>query len=305
VRTHRVPEGVKEMPLERYLRRAWPMMPSRVLREAMKKKDVRVNGARSGPDKAVRGGDELALYIDALWLEPKPQILWTDDRLIVSVKPQGLPVDVDQDGVGADTLLSRIARRWPGARLCHRLDAQTGGIVLAAADDAVWQQAFEAFRDHGVQKRYHALALGAFDRPSGTLKAWLLKDARRCEVKVLHRDAPGAKPIETRYQVGEAAAPGLYHVWLEPVTGRTHQLRAHMADFGHPLLGDDRYGDRAANRRFPIVRLCLWHERLTVLPDSPLEAYRGQSFEAPAPEWIGGGDEEPEMRRGQDEEADS
>jgi len=74
-------------------------------------------------------------------------------------------------------------------------------------------------------------------------------------------------------------------VMLEPVTGRTHQLRAHMADFGHPLLGDDRYGDRAANRRHPGARLCLWHERLTICPDSPLADYRGKVFEAPAPQW--------------------
>ena len=221
------------------------------------------------------------------WLTSSADVLWTDDRLIVAVKPQGLPVDADRDGVGADTLLTRLQGRWPGARLCHRLDAQTGGIVLAAADEAVWQQAFEAFRDHrGVTKRYAALAFGRFERPEGTLSAWLVKDARRGDVRVLHRDAPGAKPITTRYRAGGEVAPGLYRVALEPVTGRTHQLRAHMADFGHPLLGDDHYGDRAANRRFPGAKLCLWHEALYVSGDSPLVDYRGRRFEAPAPEWI-------------------
>lgn len=283
---HRVPSGVPAIPLKRYLRRAWPLMPERVLRDALKRRDVRVNGARGGADAAVRGGDALVLYIDARWLEPEPDVLFSDDRLIVAVKPQGLPVDADRDWIGADTLLSRLARRWPNARLCHRLDAQTGGIVLAVADDAVWQQAYEAFQSHGVEKRYHALALGAFERSEGTLDAWLIKDARRAEVRVLHRPAPGAKPIRTRYRVREACAPNLYRVWLEPVTGRTHQLRAHMADFGHPLLGDDRYGDRDANRRFRSARLCLWHERLTVPADSPLIAYRGRVFEAPAPEWV-------------------
>ncbi len=283
---HIVPAGVAPMPLERYLRRAWPLVPGRVLLGALKKRDVRVNGARSGAEAVVRGGDALALYIDPRWLEAGPDVLWTDDRLIVAVKPQGLPVDADRDGVGADTLLARLTRRWPGARLCHRLDAQTGGIVLAAADDGVWAQAFEAFRAHGVRKRYHALALGRFERAGGTLDAWLVKDARRAQVRVLHRDAPGAKPIRTRYQVVAEAAPGLYHVQLEPVTGRTHQLRAHMADFGHPLLGDDRYGDRAANRRYPGVRLCLWHERLEIPADSPLVDYRGKAFEAKAPEWV-------------------
>ena len=283
---HAVPRGLGPMPLEKYLRRAWPLLPGRVLRDALKKRDVRVNGVRSGGDATVRGGDELTLYLSDEWLAPEPEILWTDERLIVAVKPQGLPVDADRDGVGADTLLTRLERHWPGARLCHRLDAATGGIVLAAADDAVYGQAFEAFKAHGVRKRYHALAFGRFEKPEGTLKAWLLKDAKRATVRVLHTGAPGAKPITTNYRAGEAAAPGLYHVFLEPVTGRTHQLRAHMADFGHPLLGDDRYGDRAANRRYPGAKLCLWHERLAIPDDSPLAGYRGRVFEAPAPVWI-------------------
>lgn len=283
---HRIPAGVGETGLEKYLKRAWPLVPGRVFRDALKKRDVRVNGAKCGADATVRGGDELAIYVDAKWLEPMPEILWTDERLIVSVKPQGLPVDADRDGVGADTLLIRLQRRWPHARLCHRLDAATGGIVLAAADEAVWQQAFEAFKGHGIQKQYHALAFGRFDAPEGTLNAWLVKDAKRATVKVLHREAPGARPITTRYRAGAEAAPGLYHVDLEPVTGRTHQLRAHMADFGHPLLGDDHYGDRTANRRYPGGKLCLWHEKLKIPEDSPLIDYRGMAFEAKAPEWI-------------------
>lgn len=283
---HIIPDAVPPMPLEKYLRRAWPMVPGRVFRELLKKKDARVNGARCDGKAAVRSGDALCLYADARWFAPMPDVLWTDDRLIVAVKPQGLPVDADRDGVGADTLLTRLQRRWPEARLCHRLDAATGGIVLAAADETVYAQALEAFRAHGIRKTYHALTLNRFDKKQGTLRAWLIKDARRSEVRVLHRDAPNAKPIETRFRAGDMVAEGLYHVWLEPVTGRTHQLRAHMADCGHPLLGDDKYGDRAANRLHPGVPLCLWHEHCYIPDDSPLAGYRGRTFEVPAPEWL-------------------
>ena len=273
---HIIPDGVPSMPLERYLRRAWPLLPGHVFRD-LYKKNLRLNGERAGGDTPVRGGDELTLYADARLFEPEPEILWTDDRLIAAIKPQGLPVDVDQDGVGADTLLTRLQRRWPEARLCHRLDAATGGIVLAAAEDEVYQQALEAFKTHGIQKEYHALALHPFDRREGVLKAWLMKDPRRALVRVVHRPQPGAKPIETRYRVLEAAGEDLWRVSLEPVTGRTHQLRAHMADFGHPLLGDDKYGDRAANRRHK-GGLCLWHVALTIPPDSPLIDYRGKEL---------------------------
>ena len=95
---HVIPAGVPAMPLEKYLKRAWPMLPGVVLRVALKKKDVRVNGVRSGADAVVKGGDALAIYLDARWLNPEPEILFSDDRLIVAVKPQGLPVDVDRDG---------------------------------------------------------------------------------------------------------------------------------------------------------------------------------------------------------------
>ena len=282
---HVIPEAVPAMALERYMRRAWPLVPGRVLRDLLKRKDVRVNGVKSEGGAEVRGGDALTIYADAKWFKPPPDILWTDEKLIVSVKPQGLPVDADKDGVGADTLLTRLQVRWPGARLCHRLDAATGGIVLAAADDAVYAQALEAFKSRRIHKEYHALALNRFDQRQGTLNAWLIKDASKAEVRVLHRPRPGALPIETRYRAGGEAAPGIHHVWLNPVTGRTHQLRAHMADFGHPLLGDDKYGDRAANRRHPGA-LCLWHERLILPEDCPLSDYRGMAFDSPAPEWI-------------------
>lgn len=283
---HVVPPSAPEMPLDRYLRRAWPMVPGRVLRELYKRKDVRVNGVRADTKAPVRGGDALTLYADARWFEPEPDVLWTDDKLIAAVKPRGLPVDADGFGIGADTLLTRLRRRWPAAELCHRLDAPAGGIVLAAADEAVLQQALEAFRVHGLRKEYRALALRPFQRRAGTLRAFLQKDARRAEVRILDRPMPGALPIETRYSVMDEAAPGLWRVALEPVTGRTHQLRAHMAHVGHPLLGDDRYGDRAVNRQYPRAGLCLWHARLTVPADSPLTGYRGRTFEAAEPEWL-------------------
>ncbi len=283
---HTIPEGVPPMALERYLRRAWPLIPGHALRDLCRKKDVRVNGVRSEGKASVRGGDALLIYADPARFEAAADILWTDERLIVAVKPQGLPVDVDQDGVGADTLLARLQRRWPAARLCHRLDAQTGGILLAAADERVYAQALEAFKAHGVQKTYHALALHPFESNQGTLRAWLAKDARKALVRVVHSPRPGARPIETRYQVIARVSEDVCRVALEPVTGRTHQLRVHMADFGHPLLGDDKYGDRAANRLRPGLPLCLWHARLRIPNDSPLADYRGRAFEAPAPAWL-------------------
>lgn len=280
---HQVPADVKAMPLERYVRRAWPMIPAHAVREMLRRRDVKIGGARCGRDASVRSGDELWLYLPDKYLPAPAEFAYDDGRLAALVKPQGLPVDVDQDGVGADTLLTRVRAVHAGARLCHRLDAATGGLVLVAMDDATEAAALETFRVHALRKRYLALARGGFERREGTLRAWLEKDARRATVRVVHRETPGARPIATRWKVLDEAG-GIARLELEPVTGRTHQLRAHMADFGHPLLGDDKYGDRSLNRQSE-GGLRLWCAELTIGMDSPLTDYRGMRFAAPAPQW--------------------
>lgn len=280
---HIVSSGVRPIPLEKYLRRAWPMLPNHAVRDLLKKRDVKRAGQRLSADALVAGGDELVLYLPDKFNPAPVQFAFDDGRLLAAVKPQGLPVDVDQDGIGADTLLSRIRAAYPSAQLCHRLDAATGGLVLAAADEVVCAQALEVFKEHQLHKRYLALAKGGFPKREGTLKAWLVKDAKRSVVKVVHREERGAKAIETRYRVVDER-DGIARVELEPVTGRTHQLRAHMADFGHPLLGDDKYGDRELNRLSP-GGLCLWCAGLTLNRDCALADYRGAAFESPLPAW--------------------
>ena len=283
---HVVPASIPALPLERYLRRAWPLLPNHAVRDLLKRRDVKRGGVRLSADESVRGGDELLIYLPDKDLPGPAEWVYQDAHLVAAVKPQGLPVDVDQDGIGADTLLTRLQADHPTAQLCHRLDAATGGLVLAALDGATLAQALETFRLHALRKRYLALARGGFPAREGRLTAWLVKDARQSTVRVVHSAVRGSKPIETRYRViGESG--GLAQVALEPVTGRTHQLRAHLADFGHPLLGDDKYGDRALNRAHP-GGLRLWCASLTIGADSPLADYRGMTFAAPPPEWWSG-----------------
>ena len=280
---HRVPDGAIDMPLEKYLRRAWPMWPERVTRSIVKARDVKRDGRRLGAQDTVRSGDELTIYVPDLWRPKPPEIVYEDGRLLAVVKPQGLPVDVDRDAIGADTLLERIRLVHPAARLCHRLDAQAGGLVLAATDDGVYEGMLEIFRAHALEKRYLALAKGGFSKPSETLRAYLQKDASRALVHVRHRPGAGAKAIETRYKVIDERID-VARVELEPITGRTHQLRAHMADIGHPLVGDDLYGDRELNRALG-GSLRLWCLSLTILKNGPLPEYVGMRFTGPEPAW--------------------
>ena len=280
---HIVPQTVPAMPLDRYLRRAWPLLPSHALRELEKRRDVKRDGKRIGAKDAVRGGDRLAIYLPDALLLPDAELLYRDDRLAAVYKPQGLPVDADQDGVGADTLRNRLLRVFPDARLLHRLDAAAGGVVLVALDEETERQGRLTFQRHALSKRYLAVAKGGFDFAEAVERAYLVKDAKRAAVRVTSRPSPSAKPIETRVELVDET-DGLARLYLEPVTGRTHQLRAHLAFLGHPLLGDDLYGDRALNAAHP-GRLRLFCQSMTLAKDAPLEAYRGRTFQTNIPEW--------------------
>ena len=283
---HTIPDGVRALSLSRYIARAWPLLPGWALRDAFKRRDIKVNGTRQGADFAVRGGDVLQLYIDLKLLAGPLETAFDDGRLVACVKPQGLPVDVDRGEIGADTLLSRLQEKYPGAALCHRLDAGTGGVVLAAVDADVHAALLDCFKEHRLQKRYIAVVSGMLPAREGVYRDHLVKDARQALVHVTAQPVKGrSKPIETRWRVLEDLSGGLRRVALEPVTGRTHQLRAHMAFHGQPILGDDKYGDRALNRAHPQKYPCLWCESLTLTGGPGLEAYAGLTFRADAPAW--------------------
>ena len=267
------------MPVRRYIRRAWPLLPERALAEAFRRRDVKLNDRRCPAGELARGGDRLQVYVA---IEFPLDVLFDDGKLLACAKPQGLPVDADKDGIGADTLLTRLRARNPGAELLHRLDAQTGGVVLAALNADALGRGLLAFKQRALRKTYRAVAVGKFDRAEGELRDYLVKDANSATVRVVKRPAPGAKPVVTRYRVLFDCGGGLFLVELEPVTGRTHQLRAHMAFYGHPLLGDDKYGDRSQRAR----GLCLWCREIEVL-EGPLSEYAGKKFTAPEPDWRG------------------
>lgn len=284
---HEVPAALKSEELSRYIKRAWPLLPAYVLRDLLKKKDVRINGEKSARGAIVRGGDLLEIYADKRHFEAQAQVIFNDGRLMAAVKPQGLPSLADRNDVGADTMQLRMQRTAPGAQLCHRLDTATGGVMLAALDEDSRDRAFDVFKNHLMRKRYRAVLCAKPAKPQMELKAWLLKDAKQASVRVSKKSMPGAKEIVTRLWLIGPAGDGLYYADLEPVTGRTHQLRAHMAHIGCPILGDDKYGDREKNKQLGFSgRLCLWCSEMEIFENSPLGEYAGIKFSAEAPDWM-------------------
>lgn len=283
MREHLVEDGVRDTPVFAYLRRAFPLLPAFALREALKKRDVRVNGARSGAEATVRGGDRLRLYIDEKFFSGSLRVLFQDAGLLVVEKPQGLPVDADEAGIGADTLLSRARTAHPSARLCHRLDSGVGGVVLLSLDPETHEAILRAFREETLEKRYALCAVGNVEKQEGRLVHYIRKDAAMSLVQTFDSPVPGAKRAELLYRrLGAFESKGvpLSVLEVELHTGRTHQIRAQMAHIGRPIAGDDKYGDRAVNAALHARMPSLWCVRMALFGDALPPRYRGMAFES-------------------------
>ena len=238
----------------------FPELSPRQVRNAFRARDVKRNGARVPADAQALPGDVITVFCGEA--EQPAQILFEDKDFLILVKRQGMPT---QGPGSAETLCARHC----GAPVfaCHRLDAQTGGLLLLAKNEP-------AFAAHRVRKVYHCLVRGAPQPAEKTLRAWLEKDAQAARVRVWDSPRGGALPIETRYRT-LAREGELSRLEVEIPTGRTHQIRAQLAHIGHPILGDDKYGDRALNRRFGVRAQQLWAVRLTL--------WDGRTFETSEP----------------------
>ncbi len=261
MRTYTVPDNVGRLPLKTYLSRSFPAMPDYVVKELLKKKDVRINGVKSGSEAFVSAGDELKIYADDKYFGGNLDILYQDEELIVVDKPCGIPVDIDDSGVGSDTVLIRLRTVCPSARLCHRLDTYTGGVLICAKSEKAYERIVSIFERHETEKLYQCIVVGRPPKESDRLRAYLIKNAKNAIVRILDHPADGALPIETHYCLLEEK-DGLSRLEVRLITGRTHQIRAHLAHIGCPLLGDDKYGSREANKQHQIYHPLLWCTRM-------------------------------------------
>lgn len=174
-----------------------------------------------------------------------------DRWLVVVNKPAGL---LTQPGLGPeqrDSLVLRLQARWPELRLVHRLDRDTSGLLLLARDSESHRQLSRAFAERQIQKRYFARVLGSPEAASGTIDLPIMKLSHQ---PPLYGVAASGRPSLTHWQRHQphAHGPGLL---LQPITGRSHQLRVHLQAIGHPILGDPLYGQPLAASL--CTRLCL------------------------------------------------
>ena len=181
--------------------------------------------------------------------------VYEDERMLVVDKAPGVEVETD--------LLSELAPLCAPLFPVHRLDANTVGLVVLAKDEAAEASLSEAFAHHETGKTYEAILVGVPRQRAGTLVHYGLKDEEKAFMRLVPKDTPGALRMELDYRILETRG-GLSRAEIRLFTGRTHQIRVQMGALGCPVLGDDKYGDREANKRFRQKRQLLLAKRLTV-----------------------------------------
>lgn len=205
----------------------------------LRARDIKVNGVRTGKNMRIAAGDEVTYYTTpAQEARHSHEVIYSDENVMVCDK---------YSGVSAEGLVSELAPL--GAVPVHRLDRNTEGLMVFALNPVAERELLAAFKERRVHKTYLALCKDGFKSESGTLKAYLKKDAASSLVSVTDFPAAGAREIVTGYSV-EWRKDGLALVKVTLYTGRTHQIRAHFAHIGCPVLGDEKYGDERLNEKF-------------------------------------------------------
>ena len=279
VRKVLIDEDLADQRIDNFLRRELPGLPKGRLYRILRRGEVRVNGGRVKAEYRLQAGDEVR--IPPATLKPASdapprrqvddlsgQILFEDKRLLVLNKPSGVAVH-GGSGVSHGVIeLMRAAR--PELRdlsLVHRLDRDTSGVLVLAKRRSALRALHAMFRDGKVEKNYLALVIGDWQLGDTLIDAPLLvKHRRNGERHVVV--SPAGKPAETRVRLARRFGAASL-VQCQPKTGRTHQIRVHAMHAGHPIAGDDRYGDADRNRVFAklgMPRLFL-HAQSIAFPD--------------------------------------
>ncbi|WP_367925487.1 RluA family pseudouridine synthase [uncultured Ruthenibacterium sp.] len=292
----------QDVRLSRFVQSVTYRMSSSLLYKSFRNKRVKVNGKKAAPDDRLKMGDVIELYInDEFFLsDSAPQkkvkhpkhslcVVYEDENIAALYKPAHLLCHSDRTGDISllDLFIQYLTQKGeyiPQAEayfspaLCNRLDRGTEGIVLAAKNYNALRCLNQIIREDKLQKQYLCVTCGV--PPRGRHVAWLRHDEKKNKVRVIQNQAPEYKQIITEVEVVDTHGPfSLCRIGL--VTGRTHQIRAHLAFLKAPILGDIKYGNRRLNEKMNVKTQLLCAEKVSFenLEDScPLAYLSGKSI---------------------------
>lgn len=292
--------------LDVYINEQFPLIRPTNLNKFIRQNKVKVNGTKTIAGQKIVKGDVINLYLnDDMFIQPNKdnaflfassqvEILYEDDNLFVVNKPSGISV-ISDNWQEFDTLTNRIkhyyhknnlGNNYP--QLCHRIDTGTSGIVVLAKNDKALEFMFDMFRDKQLKKKYICAVKNNPKIKDGIYQAYLTKNSQRGFVTV------SDKPLNNASQDIETGIKTLDYfddyklMDINLFTGRTHQIRAHMAYMGMNVLGDSKYGDNNLNRKLKLKYqlLCSYYLKFGRIENADFEYLSYKEINCPMPWFV-------------------
>jgi len=292
--------------LDRFTAKAVPLLPMPLAQKYIRIKRIKVNDKSKKRDYRLVAGDVVRMYVndeffealneDSLYLkitDPALDIVYEDGNIMIKNKPAGVLCHSDSSHDYRSIILRvqaylHISGEWRPREensftpaLCNRIDRNTSGIVIAAKNAESLRIINEKFKLQEIDRYYLAVVHGHVKPPEGRLEGYLFKDATKNRVYVTKNSQPGAKSAVMEYCT-VAASEQLSLLECRLITGRTHQIRAQLADIGHPVLGDGKYGSGRLDRAYGETKqaLCSYKVVFDFKTDAGILSYLdGQIFE--------------------------
>lgn len=299
-------KGAKPVRFDSYICEKYPLIRPGAVSKFLRQNKIKINGSKPAANYKLSAGDIITLYIDdEFFMQPdkenafmfassQVEIIYEDDNLFVVNKPSGISV-ISDDWQEFDTLVNRIKHYYYKNKidgcipqLCHRIDNGTSGIVVLAKNDETLEFMFDMFRDKQLKKKYICSVKNNPKIKDGVYKAFLTKNSQRGFVTVSDKPINKASQnIETGIKTLDSF-DGYKLMDINLFTGRTHQIRAHLAYMNMPVLGDSKYGDNNLNRRLKLKYqlLCSCYIKFGRIEDERYSYLSYKEFTCPAPWFV-------------------